>query len=159
MERRTDVWVCVMQEDELCHGQNLLSMDQWTFIQREWLSGHVVESRIWTLTYFGPFRAKMPQCHMVSTAFYVPLSPGTFILLSYDNCRDKLLFNRNDPNKDGKLGHTHTCIPLPFLDNDYDGSQQKDKDHESSSRSPKYQPHVLRILGYLQCVIMILTCS
>lgn len=44
---------------------------------------------------------------------------------------------------------------LPFLNDDDDGTQQKDEDHQASGTHPEDQTHLLRVLGHLQGLAVI----
>lgn len=45
---------------------------------------------------------------------------------------------------------------LPFLNDDNNGTQQKDEHHQASSAHPENQTHLLRVLGHLQSFAVIL---
>lgn len=45
---------------------------------------------------------------------------------------------------------------LPFLNDDYDGAQQKDENHQTSGAHPQNQTHLLGVLGDLQGLTLIL---
>ena len=45
---------------------------------------------------------------------------------------------------------------LPFLNDDDDGTQQKDEDHQTSGAHPEDQAHLLGVLGHLQSLAVIL---
>ena len=45
---------------------------------------------------------------------------------------------------------------LPFLNDDDDGTQQKDEDNQTSGTHPENQTHLLIVLGHLQSRAVIL---